>query len=220
MTPDAFLAELDAQNLRALARIREKGAVPLPPRADGGEALTVVRLLGLALKNELEATECAAAWIVSTPEVHAKLAFARQVGDEARHYRLIEKRLRELGAEPPDPSKLPRSPLLDYLLGLRHTVERVAAGQFTREALAVVRNEEFVRFCDAHGDHATAALYTDVIQPDETHHHQLGRTLLRELATTDELQHLARDASARTLSMADELQEIARLKGIASAPGC
>lgn len=217
MTPDAFLGELDAQNLRALSRIRERSAAPL---AEGGEALTVVRLLELALQNELEATECAAAWIPTTPELHAKLAFARQVGDEARHYGLIEKRLRELGAEPTDPAKLPRTPLLRYLLGLSHTVERVAAGQFTREALAVVRNEEFIRFCDAKGDHATAALYGDVIQPDETYHHQLGRTLLRELATTDELQHLARDASARTLSMAGELQEIARLKGLASAPGC
>ena len=217
MHPDAFLAELDAENARALGRIREKGAVPL---ADGGEALTVVRLLALALKNELEATECAAAWIGTTPEVNVKLAFARQVGDEARHYRLIEQRLRELGVEPPDPSKLPRSPLLDYLLGLGPTVARVAAGQFAREALAVVRNEAFIRFCEARGDHATAALYADVIQPDETHHHQLGRTLLRQLATTDELRQLARDAALRTLSMADELQEIARLKGIASAPGC
>ncbi|HEX7604875.1 MAG TPA: ferritin-like domain-containing protein [Polyangiaceae bacterium] len=217
MTPDAFLSELDAQNLRALARIRERAATS-PAKA--AEPLTVVRLLMLGLKNELEATECAAAWIVTTPELQAKLAFARQVGDEARHYRLIENRLRELGAELPDPTKLPRSPLLDYLLGLKHTVERVAAGQFTREALAVVRNEEFIRFCETHGDHATAALYTDVIQPDETHHHQLGRSILRALATTDELQHLARDASARTLSMADELLEIARLKGIASAPGC
>lgn len=217
MLPDAFLAELDAQNLRALASIREKTAKPLAP--DAGE-LTVVRLLELALKSELEATECAAAWIPTTGELDAKLAFARQVGDEARHYRLIEKRLRELGAQPPDVSKLPRSPLLEYLLGLHGTVERVAAGQFTREALAVVRNEEFIRFCESKGDFTTAALYGDVIQPDETHHHQLGRTILRALATTDDLQHQARDASARTLAMAEELQEIARLKGIASAPGC
>ena len=52
-----FLAELDAQNAKALARIATAAA------QEPGADLTVARLLVLALKNELEATECAAAWI-------------------------------------------------------------------------------------------------------------------------------------------------------------
>jgi len=220
MTAEAFLAELDAQNARALERIGAAAA-----REPAGD-VTVPRLLALALKNELEATECAAMWIPTTREVDVKLALARQAGDEAKHYRLIEKRLGELGLErtaPATESALAgaRSPLLQWLATLETTVERVAAGQFTREALAVVRNDEFMRFCESRGDGATAALYRDVIQPDEKHHHELGRTLLARLATTEGAREQARAAARRTLELAEELQEIARLKmGVSRAPGC
>jgi hypothetical protein len=41
------------------------------------------------------------------------------------------------------------------------------------------------------------------------------------LATTDEAQAAAREAARRTLSLAEELQEVARLRmGISRAPGC
>ncbi len=215
MSADAFLAELDEQNARALARIG--AATAREPGAD----LTVARLLLLALKNEIEATECAAGWIPKTPEIDVKLALARQAGDEAKHYRLIEKRLGELGVDTSAYDPGPPSPLLQYLAALETTIERVAAGQFTREALAVVRNEEFVRFCVARGDDATASLYTDVIQPDEKQHHELGRRLLGRLATTDAARERARRAAGRTLELAEELQEIAHLKlGVSRAPGC
>jgi uncharacterized ferritin-like protein (DUF455 family) len=214
-TASAFLEELDAQNLRALERIAASAA-----REPAGE-VTVAKLLMLALKNELEATECAAMWIATTREVDVKLALARQAGDEAKHFRLVEKRLGELGVDTSAFEPGPRSPLLQYLATLETTVERVAAGQFTREALALVRNEEFVRFCESRGDGATAALYRDVIQPDEKHHHELGRTLLARLATSEGAQLLAREAAKKTLDLAEEIQEIARLKmGVSRAPGC
>ena len=215
MDAEAFLAELDRDNARALERIAAAAA-----REPSGE-VTVPRLLMLALKNELEATECAAMWIPTTREVDVKLALARQAGDEAKHFRLIEKRLVELGVDPSGFEPGARSALLQYLATLETTVERVAAGQFTREALAVVRNDEFVRFCVSRGDAPTAALYQDVIQPDERHHHELGRTLLARLATTDDARQKARAAAKRTLELAEELQEIARLKmGVSRAPGC
>jgi 1,2-phenylacetyl-CoA epoxidase catalytic subunit len=218
LPPESFVAELDAQNQVALERIALATSSGEP-----SEAVTVPRLLLLALKNELEATECAAAWIASTPEVNVKLALARQAGDEAKHYRMIQARLAELDVDTKalDPLASGRSPLLTWLLALEGTVARVAAGQFTREALAVVRNAEFARFCRRAGDDTTARLYEETIQPDERHHHDLGRKLLLELATTDELQSAAREASSKVLSMAEELQEIARLKaGITRAPGC
>lgn len=217
-SPEAFVAELDADNRRALERVAQ-GTCVEPPNA----SLTVAKLLVLALKNELEATECAAAWIPSTPEVRVKLALARQAGDEARHYKLIEQRLAQLGQDTSalDPLAQGRSPLLDYLLGLNGTVARVAAGQFTREALALVRNAAFIQFCREQGDESTARLYEETIQPDEQHHHELGRSLLLGLAVTEEAQAAARAASQRVLAMAEELQEIARLKlGISRAPGC
>ncbi len=218
LSPASFVAELDAQNQIALERIAVASSAGEP-----GEAVTVTRLLLLALKNELEATECAAAWLPSTPEVNVKLALARQAGDEAKHYKLIQARLQELEVDTRtlDPLASGRSPLLAWLLTLEGTVARVAAGQFTREALAVVRNAEFARYCRAVGDDTTARLYEEIIQPDERHHHDLGRKLLLELATTDEAQEAARASSRQVLAMAEELQEIARLKaGITRAPGC
>lgn len=215
MSTESFLAELDDQNAKALARIATAAA------REPGADLTVTRLLVLALKNELEATECAAGSIGTTREIDVKLALARQAGDEAKHYRLIQKRLGELGVDTAAHDPGPPSALLQYLASLETTVERVAAGQFTREALAVVRNEEFVRFCVARGDEPTAALYRDVIQPDERHHHELGRRLLGALATGPGARESARRAAGRTLELAEELQEIARLKlGVSQAPGC
>ncbi len=218
MTPEDFVAELSRSNQTALDRIGLAAASGAP-----AEDLHVGKLLLLALKNELEATECAAHWIATTPEVKVKLALARQAGDEAKHYKLIQKRLSEMGIDTStlDPLASGRSPLLSYLLGLSGTVARVAAGQLTREALALVRNAEFIRYCRAVGDEDTARLYEEIIQPDETHHHELGRSLLLELATDADAQRDAREASAHVLSLAEELQEIARLKlGISRAPGC
>jgi 1,2-phenylacetyl-CoA epoxidase catalytic subunit len=212
---ESFLAELDAQNRVALDRLG------IAASAEPGGDVTVARLLFVALKNEIEATECAAGWIATTPEIDVKLALARQTGDEAKHYRLIEKRIGELGLDPRAFDPGPRSPMLGYLASLPLTVERVAAGQFTREAIAVVRNDEFIRFCESRGDPETAALYRDIIQPDERHHHELGRRLLLRLAVSDEAQERARAAAQRTLALAEELQEIARMKaGVSRAPGC
>jgi len=226
LTPQEFVAELDAQNRVALERIATVNATPpgsvreAPPPS---EVLSVARLLKVALKNEIEATECAAAWIPSTPELDAKLAFSRQVGDESKHYRLIQRRLAEMGVDLTgfDPFAQGRSPLAAYLLSLEGTVARVAAGPFTREALAIVRNDEFIHYCEQSADPATSALYQDVIQKDEEYHHDLGRSLLLKLATTEEAQAAARASSRRVLELAEEIQEVARMKsGIAHAPGC
>jgi hypothetical protein len=104
---------------------------------------------------------------------------------------------------------------------LTATVERVAAGQFTREAIAVVKNRQFIEFCEHAGDHETATLYRDVIEPDERYHHELGRNLLRRLATTPESQAAAADAARKTLELAEELQQAALTTvGIHHAPGC
>jgi hypothetical protein len=215
MSPDDFLEELDRDSDAALERIAVAVA-----RAAGGES-TVARLLVHALKNELEATECAAAWIASTPAIDVKLALARQAGDGARHFRLIQKRLAELGTDTSRWEPGPRSPVFRYLASLESTVERVAAGQFTREALAMVRNDELIRFCESRGDDQTAALYQEIIQPDEQQHHVLGRILLAKLATTRDTQQRARAASKRTLDLAQEIQETARLElGVSRAPGC
>ena len=219
MDAEAFVRDLDARNQELLRRLAPESA--LKPEVEGD--LTVVNLLKVALKNEIEATESAARWLATTAELDVKLALARQVGDEAKHYRLIADRLQELGfdARGFDPLAKGYGPLFQYLDGLRTTVERVAAGQFTREAIAVVKNRQFIEFCEASGDEATARLYRDVIEPDEHHHHELGRRLLLRYATTPASQEAARHAATRTLELAEELQGVAlRTGGIHHAPGC
>jgi hypothetical protein len=218
MNPADFLAELDGKVQATLATLQQAATTAEPAAAIG-----VPELLAAALKKELEASEEAALWMTLERDVDVKLALARQCGDEAKHFRLIEARLRELGVDPArlDPQAGGPSPMFHYLAALGTTVERVAAGQFTREALAKVHNDVFIAHCVAQGDEETARLYRDVIQPDEAHHHDAGRRLLLRLAVTDEDQASARAAAARTLEIAGELQEMARLKkGIARAPGC
>jgi len=219
MTAQEFVRQLDGDNQRRLSLLAP--ADTLKPEVEGD--LNVLNLLKVALRNELEATEIAARWLVTTDDVDVKLALARQVGDEAKHYRMIADRLRALGfdARTFDPLAKGYGPLFQYLDTLTTTVERVAAGQFTREAIAVVKNRQFIEFCERAGDRETAAMYRDVIEPDERYHHELGRTLLLRLATTPDAQAAASRAARRTLELADELQKKAlATAGIHHAPGC
>jgi len=219
MTAEEFVRELDARNQAVLERLAPDAT--LAPEVSGD--LNVPNLLRVALKNEIEATEIAARWLTTTDDVEVKMAFARQAGDEAKHYRMIADRLRELGVDARGFNPLAKGygPLFNYLDTLTTTVERVSAGQFTREAIAVVKNRQFIEFCDRAGDRVTATLYRDVIEPDERFHHELGRSLLVRSATTPEAQEMARRAAARTLALAEELQTAAlRTAGIHHAPGC
>ena len=218
MTGEEFCLELEKQVYASLDRIAEASAAHEP-----APNVTIVPLLIGALKNEIEASEEAALWMSTTPEIDVKLALARQCGDEARHYRLIEERLRQMGQDPSTINPLADgySPMFQYLESLQTTVERVAAGQFTREGLAKVRNEVFIDYCKAKGDMETAKLYEEIIQPDEGYHHELGRHLLPKYADIPEKQELAKQAALKTLRLAEELQEIARLRrGMSRLPGC
>src|SRR5512143_921484 len=218
MNGDEFVTSLAEENRVALQRLETLSAAGDPP-----QGLTIERLLRVALRNELEAAEVAAIWRSTTSDLDVNLAFARQTGDEAKHYRLIVDRLKALGvdADRVDPRGDGYSPLFEYLRGLEDTSARVAAGQFTREGIALARNQCFIDFCEALGDVRTAALYRDIIQPDELQHHELGRRLLTRYAVTAIQQHEARQAARHTLKLAEEIQEMARIKaGISRAPGC
>ena len=96
MTGEQFVRELGAENEALLARLAPDDT--LKPEVDG--ALNVPNLLKVALRNEVEATEIAARWLVATDDVRVKMAFARQAGDEAKHFRMIADRLRQLGFDP------------------------------------------------------------------------------------------------------------------------
>ena len=77
MTAAEFVQALDRENQTLLRRLDPEAT--LKPEVEG--TLTVLNLLKVALKNEVEATEIAARWLVRTDDVDVKLAFARQAGD-------------------------------------------------------------------------------------------------------------------------------------------
>jgi len=212
-----FVAGLVEDMQQLFARLGETET--LESESEG--QVDVVTLLKLALKSELEASELAGFWLPSTPEVDAKMALALQCGDEMKHYGLISQRLAELGCDLSsfDPLADGHTPLYQYLRGLRTTVERIAAGVFTSEAIAEIRNTQFVNFCRTAGDEGTARLYDTVIQPEEIHHHQLGREILEKYATTPELQELTAAAMRNTLAIADELRNLAeKTTGVHNIP--
>jgi len=194
-----------------------------PENAEPVPHPSITALLKAALRNEMEAADLSAFWMMDTPEVDIKLAFARQVGDEGRHYRLIEDRLRNLGEDMKsyNPALEPRSRLFEYLKELKDPIERAAAGPFAREAIALVKNDEFIKFCLTHGDEMTAHIYTEMIQEDEKFHHELGRRILKKYCTSPEAQEKAKRAVQKTLSLAEELQDVASKKlGTPQNPGC
>jgi len=125
MDANTFVAELIRDNEELLARLAPAATLA---NEVGGD-LAPAKLLRVALKNEIEASEIAAMWLPSAGSVALKLALARQAGDEAKHYTHIEQRLRELGDNLAgyDPVAAGYSPIFEYLKGLQTDVERVAA---------------------------------------------------------------------------------------------
>lgn len=189
--------------------------------AESDGRVDVVTLLELALQSELEASELAGHWVPGARDLEAKMLFAEQCGDEMKHYRLIARRLEELGRDLSDFDAVADgySPLYHYQQGLRTTIERVASGVFASEAIANVRNRQFIEFCRSVGDEDTARLYEERIGPEEVHHHEMGRAYLEHYATTPELQELAANTTRNTLAIADELRSLAqKITGLKPIP--
>jgi len=207
MDPDEFAAKLDAELVRALAHAGEQALAATP-----GEA-SIADLLVAALKEEIEAAEIAAIWMTAESDVALKLGLAKQVGDEARHYRLIADRLRQLGVEPDgiDPKARGYSHTFRFLKGLQTPSERLAAGA-AREGITRMRNAILAEHCASRNDEETARLYREVIGPDEAWHLDFVRRMLPRYALTAEDQERARRAMARTLQLADDQSEAARAK--------
>ena len=201
-----FVQQLVSQMDELFAQLGEQET--LESESEG--RVEIVTLLKLALKSEIEASEIAGSWMSSTPEIDVKLAFAEQCGDEMKHYNLICRRLAELGEVVSDAEGRPEahSPFYQYLTGLRTSIERIAAGPFAMEAVAKIRNQQFIELCESLGDHDTARLYTDIIQPEEIHHHESGRELLEKYAISESDQALAAAATRNSLAIADELRTL------------
>ncbi|HEY0479827.1 MAG TPA: ferritin-like domain-containing protein [Kofleriaceae bacterium] len=213
----AFVDQLEAFKSERLAPILGAGRTSLSAEVPPEQA---TQLLQVALANEINVAELAAAWMPSTRELDVKLAFARQAGDEAGHFQLVADRLAALGFDiagfaPGD------NPMFQYLRGLGTTVERIAAGLVTLESIAYGVNENFMALCEHRGDLETVRIYSEYIQPDEQRHQQLGQQLIAKYATTPELQQLAQATVARLLEIAGATRAAAATRlGTACFPGC
>jgi 1,2-phenylacetyl-CoA epoxidase catalytic subunit len=202
-----FVAALVAEMQGIFGHLGEHETLEAEAKGD----LEVVTLLKLGMTSEIEASEIAALWMPSTPEVDAKILLAQQCADEMRHYQLIGQRLEELGEDLRGFDALADgySPLYNYLRDLPTTLERIAAGPFAHEAIAEIRNAQFITFCRSAGDEGTARLYEEIILPEEVHHHRMGRDYLERYAVTPEEQERTASAARTTLAIADELQSLA-----------
>ena len=212
-----YVQELETFKADRLAAIVSPGRTSLSDAAPGDAK----KLLQVALANEISVSEVAAAWMPTTPEVDVKIAFARQAGDEAGHFRLVADRLTALGFDAAAFTMPGENPLFQYLKSLTTTVERVAAGLFTLESIAYGVNENFMAFCDQRGDAETVRIYREYIQPDERAHQQLGQQLLAKYATTPDLQRVARETVGKLLDIAAAGRaKAAERMGTACFPGC
>ncbi|MFQ5926823.1 MAG: ferritin-like domain-containing protein [Terriglobia bacterium] len=218
MSAESFVQELEASNQKPLAQLGERSTLTgTTPEPHGG----MQALLRIALANEISVAELAAMWTPTVSDWDIKIALAQQAGDEARHFQLIESRLEKLGIALADFTLPAENQLFAYLKSLTTPVEKIAAGQFTLESIAYQVNDSFLRYCELVGDKETAEIYRRYIQPDELHHHQLGRRLLTKYATTPEAQLRAREAATKTLEIAAALRVAAAAKiGTGCFPGC
>lgn len=209
-----FVEDLTACSADRLEAIIAQG------RALSGDADTKA-LLQIALVNEINVAELAASWVATTPEVDAKLAFARQAGDEAGHFQLVAERLRAQGFDVDAFVPPARNPLFAYIASLSSTVERVAASLFALEAIAYGVNENFIAYCRARGDLETVRLYDEIIQPEEREHQAIGRVLLARYAVSDASQTAATSVVDRVLEIAASTRAAAATRlGVACFPGC
>jgi len=212
---------LRAMDLDALTTDKHARLAPIlaAGRAATGDTDPKV-LLQVALANEINVSELAAAWMPTTPEIDVKIALAKQAGDEAGHFELVAGRLATLGydlaafAPPPDNSQF------QYLRGLATTVERLAA-LWTLESLAVGVNENFMAYCEARGDRETVQIYRDFIQPDEHAHEVACGLLLAKYATTPAETAAAATVVATVLELAETNRARAAVRvGTSCLPGC
>jgi hypothetical protein len=212
LEPAGFVDDLERELLRALARLGEQARLGMSP------SVPVTDLLAAALRDEIETAEIAALWLTDEPDLDLRLGFARQVGDEARHFERIAERIRELGADPTaDPRTRAHSPVFRYLRGLQTPAERLAAG-LVREAVARLKNALLAQVCDARGDTDTARVCRDEVGPDEMRHLEFCRKELPRYALTLTDQEAARRAVARTLQLAEEATDPSRAAKATSVP--
>ena len=208
MNANDFAAQVD-HDMRALFLAEGRGTAwstaPDPRRI---RAIARARLR-LGVYNKTQVTHALARWVPHVDDALADLLL-QQAQQEHGHAALFRDRLRALGAveAPFTPAAgwwwlwqglmHPRdeADVLEYSAALHSVVEAWAALYSSEAFLAVLEPV----------DPDTAAIYRDVVLPDERFHHQVGNTILATLATTPERQARARLGLERARTLYPLLQ--------------
>lgn len=135
---------------------------------------------------ELQAVRFIGAWLAAgTDEDDALQGLTRQIGDEARHYRLFNRNLESLGgtlqgwrAEPEWTAWV-----CEFYASGDDTLERVAAHNITGELGAFQAFESMLPRVPA-----STRRVIEKVMPDEKFHIALGRSIVRRYATTADAQ--------------------------------
>jgi rubrerythrin len=134
---------------------------------------------------ELQAVRFIGMWLAHADEEDALQGLARQIGDEARHYRLFSRHLLTLGDSlegwQPEPEWV--AWVSEFYASGNDTLERVAAHNITGELGAFQAFESMLPRVPP----ATRRVI-EKIMPDEKFHIALGRSVVRRYATTADAQ--------------------------------
>ncbi|MEJ0068069.1 MAG: ferritin-like domain-containing protein [Pseudomonadota bacterium] len=194
---DGLIAELTARRA-AIAPARQSFGPPRPlSRAE------LIEWLKFQAWYELEATGFIGSWLDDVKEPEAFQGLARQVADEARHYRLFLRHLESFGGSlagwVPEPEWV--AWVSEFYRAGNDTLERVSAHNITGELGAMQAFETLLpRVPDA-----TKRLLRKVM-PDERFHVALGRTVVQRYATSADAQARVR----RRVLRAFELEQAGR----------
>ncbi|MBI2372162.1 MAG: ferritin-like domain-containing protein [Deltaproteobacteria bacterium] len=170
---------------RRTLRLEEKGPMDQPE---------LVRRLNQSLWAELWSVPVLGAWLAEIDDQEIRLGVAQQVADEAKHARLIIRRLRDLGSEPDPESAVPAwKAAFRYIEGLDHWVVKMVAHNLGSEGNAKERQRIYVDRADP----TTAEMYRNSILPDESFHVHLGQLTAVRHCTTPEMQARVREAFMR-----------------------
>lgn len=212
---NAYLEELDRHLNDQIKHLEHQNSKQL----NRSEPIPLIQLLTIALKNEWETSLLTAEWISNEEDIDFALSLAQLAGDEAKHFRLIQRYIEKQGFSVSFSQMQLKSPLYHCLKQFQQSFERVVAGPYTREALAVMRNKVFLDYCKENNHNEVLDFY-QIIQHDERHHHLLGKKLLAKKLNSNNIEK-AKHVTTTVLKVVDDIQEMMILKkGLNHLPGC
>lgn len=154
----------------------------------------LVRRLNQSLWAELWSVPELGSWLSQIDDQEIQLGVAQQVADEAKHARLIIRRLRAIGFEPdPDGATQEWKRSFQYIAGLDHWIVKMVTHNLGSEGNAKERQRIYVDRADPD----TAEMYRKNILPDENFHVHLGRLTAERYCATPEMQARVREAFMR-----------------------